>query len=134
MASGKYVECTKSELDLFTLPMVQTSMLKTEEVPYKPIASLDNASNLEFVSIGQGDNYRDLSNIFLKLRLQIVKGDNTKYLAADKTHGIVNNFLHSLFRQCTVYLGNKAISLSDNNYAYRAFFESILNYNHDAIR
>lgn len=139
MASGKYVECTKSELDLFSLPYVQTSMLKTQEVAYKTIASLDNASSLEFVSIGQGDTYRDLSNIYLKLRLKITKSDGTAYPAAAAGAvatggaGIINNFMHSLFRQCTITLGNTVISQSDSNYAYRAYIESVLNYNYDAM-
>lgn len=131
MSSGRYMECTKSELDLFSLPMVQTSMLKTEEVPYKPIASLDNATSLEFVSVGQGDTYRDLSNGFLKLKLKIVKQDGTA--STDKDIGITNNFMHSIFRQVTVYLGNKAISIADNNYAYRAMIESLLSHSYDSL-
>lgn len=122
--ASRYEVCMKSELDLFTVPKIQTSALKTDEIPYKPLASLDNATQLEFLSVGHGDTYRDLSNIYLKLSIQVVKSDGTNYLAADDgKHGLVNNILHSLFQQVTIYLGNRAISVSDNNYAYRAYLE-----------
>lgn len=50
---SKYVECMKSELDLFSSLPVQSNILKTEEVSYKPIASLTNSSVIEFVSLGK---------------------------------------------------------------------------------
>lgn len=132
--ASRYEICMKSELDLFTVPKLQTSALKTEEIPYKPLASLDNASTLEFLSVGQGDTYRDLSNIYLKLQCKVVKSDKTHYVEADAAEvGLVNNVLHSLFQQVTIYLGNRAISVSDNNYAYRAYLESLLNYGSDAM-
>lgn len=120
MAFMKYQECTKSELDLFRVPGVQMGVLRTDEIAYKPIASLDNASVLEFVSVSQGDTYRDLSNIYIQLKCKIVKADGADYKSTDSHKpSVTNNILHSLFRQVTVYLGNKAISQHDNNYAYR---------------
>lgn len=126
----KYAECMKSELDLFVKPLIQTNVLKTEEVAYKPIASLDNSTLLEFVSLGHGDTYRDLSSAYIKLVLKIKKSATEDH--ADAKSGVVNNFLHSLFRQCSIYLNGKPISQSDNNYSYRAYIESLLNYGHDA--
>lgn len=63
----------KSELDLFVKPLIQTNILKSEEVAYKPISSLDHSSVLEFVSLGHGDTYRDLSSVYIKLVLKIKK-------------------------------------------------------------
>lgn len=143
-------ECMKSELDLFSSPPVQSSILKTEEVAYKPIASLDNSSVLEFVSLGHGDTYRDLSSIYLRLKLQLIKikdgkeelytgqdikitkPDGTVGTVSDDGPGVVNNILHSLFRQCTIYLNGKLISQTDNNYNFRAYIENLLNYGKDA--
>lgn len=140
----------KSELDLFSTPTVQSNILKTEEVAYKPIASLDNSSDLEFVSLGHGDTYRDLSSIYLRLKVQLVKikdGKEDFYTGkeivitgaggvtdttADDGPGVVNNVLHSLFRQCTIYLNGRPIAQTDNNYNYRAYIENLLNYGKDA--
>lgn len=127
-------ECVKSELDLFTSNVVQTSILKTEEVAYKPLSTLDNASVLEFVSVGHGDTYRDLSSIYLKLKIRLLKTRLGGLFTPDdkSTTGVVNNILHSLFRQCTIYLNGKPIAQSDNNYSYRAYIENLLNYGQDA--
>lgn len=114
-------EFMKTELDLFTAHPMQTNILKTEEIAYNPIASLDNPSSIEFMAVGNGDTYRDLSSVYLRLVVKI-----------DSSPGVVNNLLHSLFRNCTIYLNNKAISQSDNNYHYRSYFEKILNYGKDA--
>lgn len=121
----------KSELDLFESPPIQKSILKTEEVVYKPIASLDNASTIEFVSLGHGDAYRDLSSVYLRLKIKILKESNgAKH--SDNTAGVANNILSSLFRQVTVYLNNKPISQADHNFSYRAYIENLLNYGSDA--
>ena len=111
----------KSELDLFESPPIQTSVIKTEEICYNPIASLDNSSTIEFVSLGNGETYRDLNSIYLRLVLEF-KG----------TGGVVNNLLHSIFRNCTVHFNNKNVSQPDNNYHYRAYMETLLNYGNDA--
>ncbi len=40
----------------------------------------------------------------------------------------VNNFLHSLFRQVDVYLNGKQVTPAMGTYAYRAYLETLLNY------
>lgn len=127
---SKYTECMKSELDLFAKPAIQSNVIKTEEVAYKPIASLDNANVLEFVSLGHGDTYRDLSSIYLKIKLKIKKDAKDDH--TDSSTGVANNLLHSLFRQCSIYLNGKPTSQTDNNYSYRAYIENLLNYGNDA--
>ncbi|XP_055380735.1 uncharacterized protein F54H12.2-like [Condylostylus longicornis] len=132
-------ECMKSELDLFATPPIQTNILKSEEVSYNPIASLDNPSIIEFVSLGHGDTYRDLSSTYIKLKVQILKKDGTAWHddkgADQKTiqqPSVLNNILHSLIKQCNVQLNGKNITPSDGNYHYRAYIESLLNYGTDA--
>ena len=42
--------------------------------------------------------------------------------------GIVNNFLHSLFKQVDVFLKEKQVTQATGTYAYRAYLETLLNY------
>lgn len=138
-----------SQLDLFTNVPIQSNILKTEEISYKPVTSIANNSLIEFSSLGHGDTYRDLSSMHLKLLVRMKKNDATNYEPAQAAilnvdgstltpakkgegGGVVNNLLHSLFKQCTIYLNGIAISQSDNNYAYRAYFETVLNYDERA--
>lgn len=127
-----YVECMKSELDFFTPHPIQSSILKTEEIVYKPVASLDNTSIIEFVSLGHGDTYRDLSSIYLKLRIKMFKNQKNDPLGDTDAASIVNNIMHSLFKQCTIYMNGKPIAQTDHNYHYRAYIENLLNYGSDA--
>lgn len=119
--------CMKSELDIFAKKPVQTNVLKTEEVAYKPLSSLDKASTIEFVSLGHGDTYRDLSSIYIRLKVRLVADHNNTKLTDGKV-GVVNNVLHSLFRQCAIYLNGKPIAQTDNNYNYRSYFENLFSY------
>lgn len=125
-------ECMKAELDLFTPLPMQSNILDTYEVVYKPIASLDNPSTIEFALLSRGDTYRDLSSVQLRLRVKLLKNEKGDPIDNASNIGVVNNLLHSLFRQCTVYLNGKAVSQSDINYHYRSYIETILNYGNDA--
>lgn len=134
-----FIECMKSELDLFKPRHVQTSILKTEEVPYKPLTSLENQSVIEFSCQGHGDTYLDLSSINLRLKIQLVNGDGTALKVDAKGEvgdgpGCVNNILHSLFRQVNVSLNGKTVNSADGNYSYRSYIETLLNYGEDAAK
>ena len=41
---------------------------------------------------------------------------------------MVNNFLHSLFKQVDVFLKGKQVTQATGTYAYRAYLETLLNY------
>lgn len=135
-----FIECMKSELDLFKPRHVQTSILKTEEISYKPLTSLENQSVIEFSCQGHGDSYLDLSSINLCMKVQLIKSDGTRYknegaetVKNDGSDpGCVNNIMHSLFRQVKVSLNGKTVNSADGNYGYRAYVETLLNYGDDA--
>ena len=130
-----FTECMKSELDLFKPRIIQTNILKTEEIAYKPLTSLENQSVIEFLCHGHGDAYIDLSSINICVKIQLLKGDGTSYKAADVNQpGVVNNMLQSLFRQVNVSLNGKNINTTDSNYSYRAYIETLLNFGEDASR
>ena len=75
--------------------------METNETIYRPIASVDQI-DIEFVIPGDGDKYVDLDFIlFVKGKLQTQ--DNADLPETDYT-AVVNNLLHSLFSQCTIYL------------------------------
>lgn len=142
------IECSKSELDLFSEPLLQTGILGTTEVAYKPINSLgDDPSVIEFACPGHGDTYRDLSSVYLKLKVRLMKDrpdvehTTPQPQAAGASGGartdsdvtsVVNNLLHSLFRQVSIYMNGVPISQTNMDYAYRAYLENLLNYGADA--
>ena len=93
-------ECTKSELDLFSVPPTQTSIEQGSWIEYHPITSVIEGSPIEFDVNGSGEDYIDFANtlLYVKVKLTAINGDN---LAADAAVGPVNLFLHSLFPKWT---------------------------------
>src|SRR5258705_13563995 len=91
-------ECTKSELDLFSVPTTQTSIEKTSYTEYHPISSITKGSPIEFQISGDGDHYIDLAESMLYVKAKIEKADGTAYVAADNIQ-LVPSLLHSLFSQ-----------------------------------
>ena len=125
-------ECSKSELDLFTLPPTQTSIEHGQWVQYKPLASLSDDSPIEFVVPGHGDEYIDLSHTLLFVKARIVNQNGTFLTATSDKVGPVNCFLHSLFSQVDVYLNQKLVTTNGNTYPYRSYIETLLSYGAEA--
>lgn len=122
---------TKTELDIFATPPTQNSIESGTTLCVRPISSLTDASPIEFLIPGSGEEYIDLAHTTLHLVVKI-KTDET--IPKDKVNDIapVNNFLHSIFSQVDIYLNQKCITPPSNNYNYRAYIENLLNYGSDA--
>jgi len=119
-------ECTKSELDLFSVP-IQTIIEQGSWIEYHPITSLADGSPIEFDVSASGEDYIDFANtlLYAKAKLTAV---NCANLAADAAVGPVNLFLHSMFSQVDIALNGTLITSSTNTYPYRAMLETLLSY------
>jgi len=91
-------ECTKSELDLFSVPPTQTSMESGNWIEYHPLTSVADRSPIDFEISGSGEDYIDFGNSMLYVQAKIVQPNGTDLGAAANT-APVNLFLHSLFSQ-----------------------------------
>ena len=118
-----------SESDIFARKPVQESILETLDVVYKPIASVDQ-SDLEFLIPTDNETYID-PDIKLYVRGKLTKIDGAVLDEKDFT-AVNNNFLHSLFSQCTVSLNGTTITQSTELYNYRSLLETLLTYGNDA--
>ena len=87
--------CTKSELDLFTVPPTQLSIDKCVTVEYRPTTPLTGNGLLEFQIDGY-DDFTDLSNSYLYVKVQILDS-NGKPIGENNVVAPANLFLHSLF-------------------------------------
>ena len=120
--------CDKSEIDLFSVPPTQQSLERGRWIDYAPLSSVENTdSPINFLVTGT-DEYIDLSKTILTVTGKIVK-DNESVLDANQADvAPVNNFLHSLFKQVDVYLNGKQVTPAMGTYPYRAYIETLLNY------
>ncbi|XP_078357498.1 uncharacterized protein F54H12.2-like [Oculina patagonica] len=124
-------ECTKSELDLFTVPATQTSITKGQWIEYHPLTNITDSGPIEFNVSGSGEEYLDLARTQLYVKAKITKA-NGGALDAETKVGPVNLFLNSMFSQVDVSLNERLISPSTNTYPYRAMIKTLLNYGEDA--
>ena len=124
-------ECTKSELDLFSIPATQGSITKGQWIEYHPISNITDSGPIEFNISGSGEEYLALAKTQLFVKAKITKA-NGSALDAETKVGPVNLFLHSLFSQVDVSLNERLTSPSTNTYPYRAMIESLFNYGGEA--
>jgi hypothetical protein len=124
-------ECTKSELDLFSVPPTQTSIDSGTFVEYRPISTITDGAPIEFDISSSGDDYIDFANSFIHVKVKIQNANGTD-LTDGETVGPVNNLLHSLFSQVDISLNGTLITNSTNTYPYRAYIEDLLSYGSSA--
>ncbi len=122
-------QCGKTETDLFSIPPTQASLEKGRWIDYHPLSSVENDDGpITFLAAGTED-YVDLSKTILFVEGKVVKSDGTDLSRGNQSSvAPVNNFLHSLFRQVDVYLNGKQVTPAMGTYAYRAYLETLLNY------
>ena len=123
------VEFVTTEFDIFAHKPVQTAILETNVVHYTPIATVDQ-NDLEFLIPGDNETYIDL-DIKLYVKGKLIGVDGKDLDATDFTAG-TNNFLHSLFNQCSISLNGVNITPASELYSYRSYLEALLTYGSDA--
>jgi hypothetical protein len=68
--------CTKSELDLFTVPPTQVVVDKGQWIEYQPISSISSTTPIEFQVAGS-ENYVDLAKTMLFIKAKVTKADGS---------------------------------------------------------
>ena len=121
--------CEKNEIDLFSVPPTQQSLERGRWIGYTPLSSVENTdSPINFLVTGT-DEYIDLPKTILTVTGKIVKDNESVLDGANQTNvAPINNFLHSLFKQVDVYLNGKQVTPAMGTYPYRAYIETLLNY------
>ena len=107
------VEFISTEFDIFAKKPVQSAILETNVVHYKPIATVDQ-NDLELLIPGDSKSYIDL-DIKLYVKGRLIGADGKDLDASDFTAG-TNNFLHSLFSQCSISLNGVNITPASKLY------------------
>jgi hypothetical protein len=124
-------ECSKAELDLFSVPPVNTSMERGGYVTYLPVSSITENGPLQFNVNSSPEEYLDLGRTYLYIKVKVLKKDGSN-LEQNARIIPVNLFLHALFSQVDVHLRDTLISPSVNTYTYKAYLETLLSYGTDA--
>ena len=126
-------EVGRSETDVFSEPEMDISLQSRGMFEYHPISSIgDHGGPISFQIKGNDAHYVDLSESLLYMRCKITDSTGADIpQRADVKVAPVNNFLHSLFQQCSVFLNETQITPTTSMYAYRAYIETVLAFGGD---
>jgi hypothetical protein len=119
------------ELDLFSHQPMQNNIVSSYWNKVGPSNNMADSTYLEFLY--ETDNYVDLSNTYLNLRVKIsdARAGNHAIAAATNVAG-TNNWLHSLFARINLEIGGVSVTTPNDTYPYRAYLETVLSYGADA--
>lgn len=119
--------CMKSELSLFDPPLTQVTMERATWVDVHPLSSLDGSGPVEFSIVGTQDEYLDLNDTALYVKMKIVKLDGSKFDATLKPY-TANLTLSSLFSDVSLSLNDTTIEGGHYLYPYKAMMSSLLQF------
>ena len=115
-------------LNLFQVPPTDLSMMSYRMVPIHPFTTGINPIDFQ---IDPQEDYVDLSRSYFEIELRLQKAAGAGNVVAAENTFLVNNIAHSLFKQISVRLNNTLISPQTDTYHYKAYLETLLNFNRD---
>lgn len=124
-SGGNLVPCMVPELEVFSKKKVQTVITGHYTERLRPLNSLsNNLECLEFISVGRPLGYLDVSDMVLRLVIQLRKSANQAKLGEnDKNSSVVDNTLHSLFSSVEIFLSETPVTKSPHYYAYKSLID-----------
>ena len=115
-------ECTTSPLEWFEILPTQTSVEKSTHVEYQPVTALTDSSPVEFHIPSTTEDYLDLLNTHLYIKLKVVKDDDSVCADADKIAPI-NDIFNRLWSNVEVFLNDRLVSHSNNTHGYMSMMK-----------
>jgi hypothetical protein len=121
----------RSDVDLFSMYGTDTTVEESYYQDYKPLVNIqDSNSKIEFRIVGNSNQYIDLADHFLYLRVKIVDKDGADLLTTDD-YSLTNFFFHTMFSGIEVSLQNQLITDGNNCYGYKSYIETICSHGQD---
>ncbi len=121
-------ECMLSELDLFTIPHTQASILKSEYAHFLPATSISGHNPIIFNVSGSSEYYTDLAESYIHLEVEI-KNANDELITNDDIVAPTNLLFHTLWKNVVIKLNGINITKNQALYHYKTYLDSILHNN-----
>ena len=97
--------------------------------PFYPVQSTFHPTT--FTVPPDPSQYMDMSQIWLSLGMQLVKGTGASLDKVDFNVGVVNNIGHSVIRRMAVKLNNTSTGEPTDLYHQKAYFQNLFNFDTD---
>ena len=91
------MECKNSALCIFDKQATQTDIIRNSVIDYFPVTSISAGGPIEFHIPGSTEDYVDPNDLYIYLKLKVLKADGKPIDAADKV-GLNNLAISSLFK------------------------------------
>ena len=130
----KFVDCIKSELDIFQEYPQDLSNSEGWWSYYSATGLTVNQGEI-LIDIPSTEYYIDFSACSLYVKVKIYDSSKTLLDAFDTVNCPIsptNNFLHTVFKQINVDINGTNIENTNLTYPYKAYILNLLNYNHEA--
>ena len=116
---------------IFDKPGTMTDIQKYQVVDYYPLSSITAGAPIEFHIPGNTEDYIDLNDISLYLKMKVTKADGTAIDAADKV-GLNNLPIAALFQDVSLTIQETQIEGGQMCYPYLGYFNTMLQFHPDA--
>ena len=124
-------EAVPSSLDLFEKTAVQSAIVEGSWVEIRPVNSLEETAPVEFRIEGTSEDFIDLAETYIKVKIRIIEPRGNGGYGADDMVAPVNLILHSMWKKVDISFNGKRVSSSGHTYPYKAYLESLLNLSSD---
>ena len=118
-------ECSSSPFELFNLPQTNTAVIKTMEVEHQPMSALQEGSAVEILVPALTNEYWDLHNSRLYMRVKMTR-KNGNDMQANDVAAPINDIFNSFWKNVELKVGQEEISHSNSMHAYRSFIDHLL--------
>ena len=121
------MECKTSALCIFDKEAIQTDIIKNSIVDYFPVSSINGSGPIEFHVPGNTEDYIDVDDINIQIKLKVTKKDGTNIADADKV-ALTNLPIASLFQDVILTLGETQIEGGQQCYPYLGYITTIMQF------
>ena len=126
------MDCKTSSLCIFDKPGILTDIQHSYTVDYYPVSSVSSTAPIEFYIPGNGEDYIDVNDIKLYVKLKVTKADGSDIDQTKDFVGLTNLPISSLFQDVILMIGESQIEGGDMSYPLRAYFRTLFQFEPDA--
>lgn len=116
-----------TSFNVFDSPPTDGAVEEIIENEILPLSGTADSTVLEYVIQPDSSEFMDLSSLRMYVQISITASDDSPLKDDDKLE-LCSCWPQAMIKQLDLYLNQKVVSHSSNNYAYRAMFENILSF------
>jgi hypothetical protein len=121
-------------LRLFKPATFQQELLGNEYITLRPYHNMPDKGPIEFL-LKDNKEYINLEETTVSIKCKIVNADGAVIPSTDATesqYALVNNAMHSLFRDVELQINGKRVEGGDNMYPYKSYISSVFRFSKEA--